>query len=114
MAWRPHGRLEINATAPRAGGCCDRCGIWYPLEKLVWQYDYRGPNLVNIRLRVCTLTCLDKPYEGWRPLKLPPDPVPVRDPRPYLAATEEQNVPVPELWDEPGLLWDDGVSDWVP
>ena len=114
MAWRPHGRININATAPAAGGCCDRCGIWYSLSDLVWQYDWRGNQIQNIKLRVCTRTCVDKPYEGWRPLKLPPDPVPVRDPRPYLAAQEEMNTPLPPLvvWDEPGVSWDEPSILW--
>lgn len=115
MSWRPHNFATVNPTAPRAWGKCDRCDFVFPLNELVWQYDYRGPNLTNIRLRVCTKTCLDKPYQGWRPLKLPADPVPVRDPRPINAAVQEQTTPPtsPTYWDEPGILWDSGET-WAP
>jgi len=109
MSWRPHGEArDLNS----AWGVCDRCNFVYSLKDLIWQYDWRGNQVQNIKLRVCTRTCADKPYEGWRPLKLPADPVPVRDPRPINAAAQEQNVPLPILWDEPGLLWDDGQTDF--
>lgn len=114
MPWRPHGRARVNAKAPSGWSVCDRCGLLYNLIDLVWQYDWRGTQLTNIRLKVCTVTCLDKPYEGRRPLKLPPDPVPLKDPRPVQYAIDEQNVPLPVLWDEPGILWDDGQTGFEP
>ena len=116
MAWRPHGRATVNAKAPSAFGICDRCGLLYNLEKLVWQFDWRGNRITNIRIRVCTVTCYDKPYEGNRPLKLPPDPLPVKDARPIQYALDEENTPPtsPTYWDEPGILWDNGETEWAP
>ena len=113
MAWRPHNFATVNVHNLSAWGKCDRCDLVYPLNELVWQYDWRGNQVQNIKLRVCTRTCVDKPYEGWRPLKLPADPIPVKDPRPINAASQEQNVPLPTLWDEPGILWDDGQTDFL-
>lgn len=116
MAHRPHQRANINPLAPRAIGACDRCGINYSLSELVWQYDYRGNDLVNIKLRVCTRTCVDKPYQGARPLKLPPDPLPVKDPRPLQQAGQEGTVSIIPgnggpitRWDQGGF-WDSGLT----
>ncbi len=88
MAWRPHGYLRVDPKNPACAAACDRCGFVYNLKDLVWQYDWRGSELTNIKIRVCTRTCLDLPYEGRRPLKLPPDPVPVREARPIQAIVE--------------------------
>jgi hypothetical protein len=85
---RPHGRAQISARAPRALGVCDRCGFLYNHDELQWQWDWlQGPRLFNLRILVCR-TCLDIPQESGRTIVLPPDPVPIADPRPenYVAA----------------------------
>ena len=85
----PHNlRAPTNPDAPEYIGVCDRCGFVYPLDELVWQYDYRGNALANLRIRVCTEKCLDQPYEHFRPILVGPDPIPPRDPRPYNYATQ--------------------------
>lgn len=77
------GRARTNPNSPSAFGCCDRCGVWRNLNDLVFQFDYRGPRLANLRIKVCKETgrCNDVPFQHWRPVITPPDPVPVRDPR---------------------------------
>src|SRR6185503_3324276 len=84
MPWRPHGRATVDPSNPNAFGVCDRCGLWYNLKDLVSQPVWAGPRLMNKRILVCTATCLDVPNEGLRTIILPPDPVPVRNPRPEL------------------------------
>lgn len=111
MAWRPHGYADVSATAPRAFACCDRCGMLYNHKDLSFQYDWTGAQLTNLNLLVCR-TCYDTPNEGLRPLKLPPDPMPILNPRPLRNALAEGNTPPEVLWDEPGLLYDDGVTEW--
>ena len=78
---RPHGRAFISARSPRALGVCDRCGALYNLNALQWQYEWAGTKLQNFRLLVCK-SCLDVPQEQLRTIVLPPDPVPVMNPRP--------------------------------
>lgn len=79
---RPHGNAQISARAPRALGVCDRCGSLYNLDTLQWQWDWQqGPRLFNLRILVCR-SCLDVPQESGRTIVLPPDPVPVANPRP--------------------------------
>lgn len=116
MGWSSlSGRARVDPKNPKAFGVCDRCGIWYNLENLVWQYEYRGNDLVNIQLRVCTLTCLDVPFQNDRPLYIPPDPPPVDQPRIESFAVDEQG---PNVWDssniyyQPAEDWDGGGPDW--
>jgi hypothetical protein len=101
------GRAKVDPKNPCAFGVCGRCGIWYNLKDLVWQYEWRGNDLVNIQLRVCTLTCLDVPFQNNRPLYLPPDPPPVFQPRVETFAVDEAG---PLVWDGSGEYWDSGTS----
>ena len=74
------GRARTSSSNPQAFGVCDRCGIWYNLVNLRWQYDWRGATMQNIRLLVCN-TCYDTPQEQLRAIVLPADPTPVVNPR---------------------------------
>jgi hypothetical protein len=93
---RAHGRARVDPTNPQAFAVCDRCRMLYNHIDLRWQYQYAGNNLVNQRLLVCE-RCLDKPHEFARPVILPPDPVPILQPRPdnYAAA---EGAPPPNLY----------------
>lgn len=75
------GRAITNPNSPQAFGVCDRCGIWYNLIKLRYQYEWQGMTLVNLNKRVCP-TCMDIPQPQLKAKIVPPDPIPVRDPRP--------------------------------
>lgn len=74
MAWRFHGRAEVDPENPSAWGICDRCNFTYNLRDLVWQYQWAGETLINKRILVCTRTCLDDPSPFLRAVILPPDP----------------------------------------
>lgn len=116
---RPHGRASVDPRRPRAFGICDRCGCLYNLARLRYQYDWRGDELVNTRFKVCP-PCLDKPFEGRRPLVLPPDPLPVDDPRieRYLI-DETENPYIPPLPPIPPIptinayVAEDGVTEYT-
>lgn len=54
--------------------------------------QYAGSTLTATGSLVCRDTCLDVPHEFNQPLRLPPDPVPVKDPRPRQFPNED--VPV--------------------
>jgi len=81
MPWHQNGRARISARSPVAKGICDRCQFMFTLSDLVWQYQWQGTTLQNKRLLVCN-HCLDTPQENLRVIVLPPDPVPVFNPRP--------------------------------
>lgn len=82
------GRAVTSSTNPRAFAVCDRCGIWYNHYKLVYQWEWAGTQMQNTQMLVCTNTCLDIPNPQLKARMAPPDPVPIRDPRPenFLAS----------------------------
>jgi len=82
MSYRPHGRARVNPSNPQAFAVCDRCGTFYNRIDLTTQMDWAGTRLVSKNLEVCS-SCLDQPAPFKRAFTLPPDPVPVRDPRPH-------------------------------
>lgn len=81
----PHGRAYINPRSAEAWGYCDRCGFLYNLSALQFQYEWRGDVLANTGFRVCR-RCMDVPNQQFKTLHIPPDPVPVQNPRPGFTA----------------------------
>lgn len=116
MAAHYTGHARVSMSHPRAFGVCQRCGFLYNLDDLAWQMEFAGKQLINTRWRVCP-TCLDPPTPtlARRSITLPPDPVPVRDPRPeyYDAAdsdyrvTETGETRITEA-DDPRVAMEDG------
>ena len=74
------GRARTDPSNPQAHAICDRCGFRYNLVNLSWQFDWAGASLINKRILVCN-PCNDKPQQQLRAIVLPPDPVPVVNPR---------------------------------
>lgn len=90
---RPHGRARVSSRNPRAFGICDRCGFLYNHINLQWQYDWAGASLINKRLLVCD-QCNDTPQSQLRAIVVPPDPVPIQNPRTQDYPTAETNARV--------------------
>jgi hypothetical protein len=86
--WHPSGRGRVSARKPQALATCDRCGLTYNHKDLVWQWDWRGTNLQNLKILVCKRTCLDKPQIQLRAIVIPPDPLPVINARPEMYSVE--------------------------
>ena len=91
MAWRPHGRAEVDPAHPSAFGVCDRCGFLYNLNRLTWQFQYAGVGMVNLRILVCE-TCLDVPQPQLQALIIPADPEPVFNARPEAYQVDEVDL----------------------
>jgi len=75
--------LVIDPNDPYAVGVCDGCGWWQNHKNLRKRMAYRGGSVpVWDGMLVCD-TCYDVPNEApqFRRLVLPPDPVPVENPR---------------------------------
>ena len=121
MAYRPHGRANVNPSSPRAFARCDRCGFIYNQVNLKFQYDFRGPRLQNLRFLVCD-TCYDKPQAQLKPIILTEDPLPILNARPedYAYANNPElsmlvsdtpdpltGIPVPT---DVELITEDGIS----
>jgi len=80
---------ETDPDHPRAWGVCDRCSRTWNLDKLKFQFDYRGTSTpVNIRV-LCCPTCLDIPNPQLTPNVLSPDPAPIFNARPEPYTVDE-------------------------
>lgn len=97
--WHPSGRARVNSRSPEAQAVCDRCFLNFSLRDLSWQYQWSGVKLQNLRLLVCK-ECLDKPQPQLKTIIIPPDPLPVMNPRP-----DQYSVTVPsDIATEPPLF----------
>lgn len=70
------GRARTSASNPQAHAICDRCGFRYNFVDLMWQFEWRGATLQNIKILVCR-DCLDTPQENIRSIVIPADPTPI-------------------------------------
>lgn len=86
MAWHPSGHARVSATNPRAIGVCDDCGFQYNLDTLRPKQQWAGMKLQTYNFLVCK-RCWDIPQQNLRTIIIPPDPMPVFNPRPeqYVA-----------------------------
>jgi len=81
MTYRPKGKyVAINENSPAALGVCDYSGFTFKREDLEKQMEWRGNALVWTGYMVGR-PFLDEPNEQLRPPILPPDPIPVQNPR---------------------------------
>lgn len=102
---RPHGRAQTSRTWPRAHAVCDRCGGRYNHDVLKTQPYWAGPQLQTKNILVCP-TCWDVPQENIRTIMIPPDPIPIDNPRPE-AYTQDDN-PISGLGTNIGSMVDWG------
>lgn len=98
---RSHSRYSVSTTNPRAKGVCARCGFEYQHDQLQWQFQWAGPRLQNLQILVCC-ECLDVPQEQLRTIILPPDPIPIENPRPENYTSD--NNPASSLGTSIGTL----------
>lgn len=95
MSFNPTGRAVVSPTNPTSFAVCDRCGCWYNLPDLSWQFQWSGLQLINLNILVCE-TCLDTPAEFLKTLIIPPDPMPVMNARPEAFAIDENDFRITE------------------
>jgi hypothetical protein len=76
-----HGRARVSPLAPEAFGVCDECGVWYNRRDLTKNMEFSGRSLIWTGGYVCK-TCNDTPNAQLLTPILPPDPRPIREPRP--------------------------------
>lgn len=77
-----HGKAKVNPRAPRAFGRCDFGGETRNLHELRKQYEWAGTHLIWTGMLVCD-EHYDDPQPQLKAIRLPPDPVPVKNPRPW-------------------------------
>lgn len=96
---RPQSRyVRVDPQNPEGAGECQRCGRWYQLRALNWQFQWSGTHLYNIGALVCD-ECLDIPQEQLRTIILPPDPPPLINARVPNFDYEEQTVRILQFAD---------------
>lgn len=83
-----HGRARVDPTAPSAFAICDDCGMEWLRSELYAERQWYGTRIQDTGFLVCS-QCLDVPQEQLRTIILPPDPIPVSQPRPdFLTASD--------------------------
>ena len=103
------GRARTSLTNPDAFAVSDRDGAWRNHSDMVWQYQWQGTELVNQRLLVGRDE-YDQPNEQLRNPQLPPDPVPIDNPRPEPFQYDATGGDAVYDWDTPGADWDSGIN----
>lgn len=114
---RPHGKhVRIDIDAPSALGICDKTGFVHNRRDLVRQMEWRGNALVWTGFYVGRQYA-DAPNEQLKPPILPPDPVPVMEPRLQQPTIVTWSNGQPALWGAlPIYSWDSwaGCEDGIP
>lgn len=77
----PHGHLVVNPSNPQASAVCQRCGFYFNLNTLQWQFEWAGNVLLNTNLLFCR-QCLDDPQPQLQARIIRPDPLPKINARP--------------------------------
>lgn len=120
---RPHGHARVNPAYPQAFATCQRCGFWWNLVDLAWQYDYNGAGLYNTQFLFCR-PCLDTPQPQLKALRIKADPRPVLnarlepfnidDPNDFtndggvLVLAVANSYPTSPVGLKPGAVWNNG------
>jgi hypothetical protein len=79
-SFAPKGHARVDPQRPAAFAICERCGFQYNHRDLIWDTQYHGRQIRRTGFLVCK-SCNDIPNPTLRPMVLPPDPVPILQPR---------------------------------
>lgn len=85
-------RAQVDPTHPMAWGSSDRDGMIGNLANMRWQYEFRGPRIVNTRILVHEDEIDIPQRQLGSPALLGPDPVPVANARPESYSIDEYPV----------------------
>lgn len=109
-SFAPKGHAKLDPRSPLAFANCDCCGFLYRRVDLRAQTEWRGNKILPTGYLHCD-TCWDRPNPTLRPIVLPPDPVPVNQPRKEadakLATFDETNI----KWDTTLTTFDGWSAD---
>ena len=90
MAWRPHPKhARTNPSSPRGWATDMRSGFITNLEKMQYQWDWRGLSLNNTQI-LSFGPYLDQPQRQLGLVILPPDPPGLLNARPEAYPSDEK------------------------
>ena len=101
MGFRRSNFGYVNRLSPSAAAVCDRGGEVVPHSVLRKEMRWAGKSLVWTGF-LCCPQHLDPPHPQDYVLTLPPDPVPIENPRPLLGLPDP--TPGTALTDDFGIL----------
>lgn len=111
MSYRPKGKhVTIDENNPEALAICDYTGFVFHRKDLVKQMAWRGDRLVWNGFLVGR-PYADVPNPQLKPPILPPDPIPVVDPRPPQS-TEYIWSTIPYTWNKCPFEWNTVPGDF--
>lgn len=87
--------VRVSSTHPQAAAVCDRCGLWRNHVDLFRQCQWAGRQVVDTGFLVCR-PCLDPLDPFDRARIIPPDGLPIRNPRPEPYANDAARTLVTE------------------
>ena len=93
MSRWPKDHAEIDPFNPRAVALCDRCGRVWNRDVLQWRFQWQGMTTVNTGFLECP-KCWCPPDNHARAYRIPPDPLPVNQPRPINADPQQTDYRV--------------------
>jgi hypothetical protein len=76
----PKGHAKVDPQHPAAFAHCEMCGFQYNNRDLKWEVQWTGNEIRRTGHLVCP-KCWDTPNYTIRAKTLPPDPVPIANPR---------------------------------
>jgi hypothetical protein len=79
-SFAPKGHAKLDPQRPAAFAICEMCGFQYCNSDLKWEVQWTGMEVRRTGHLVCP-TCWDAPNYSVRSKSLPPDPVPILNPR---------------------------------
>lgn len=106
MSDRPHGKyVHIDPDNPEALAICDYTGFVFHRKDLIRQMEWRGDRLLWTGFYVGR-PFADAPNPQLRPPILPPDPVPVREPRLPQFSIQTWETIDDAVWQYQDTLWE--------
>jgi hypothetical protein len=97
-SFAPKGHAKLDPQHPAAFAICDRCGFLYNHRDLRWDAQWHGTEVRRTGHLVCP-SCWDMPNPTLKARALPPDPVPILNPRP-----DKKDPPSDDLDYKPPLI----------
>ena len=76
-----NNRARVDRRSPSAWAICDFCNKQVNRTDLVPDRQYMGTEVRPTGFLVCKFTCVDVPQPQQKAIRLPPDPLPVENPR---------------------------------